>query len=74
MRKKSEEHLKNQDTDKNVILSFANHDFRDLRVDVKEAHRLLTKVSNDYDDVEFIYCEVVEAMRKAMHLEKKRKM
>ncbi len=57
--------------DKNVILSFANHDFRDLRVDVKEAHRLLTKVSNDYDDVEFIYCEVVEAMRKAMHLEKK---
>ena len=57
--------------DKNVILSFANHDFRDLRVDVEEAHRLLTKVSKDYDDVEFIYCEGVEAMRKAMRLEKK---
>ncbi len=58
---------------KNVILSFANHDFRDLRVDVKEAHRLLTKVSKDYEEVEFIYCEGVDAMRKAMRLEKKDK-
>lgn len=58
---------------KNVILSFANHDFRDLREDVLEAHHLLTKVSKDYEDVEFVYCEGVNAMRKAMKLEKKDK-
>ncbi len=58
---------------KPVILSFANHDFRDLRIDVAEAHRLLTKVSSDYDDVRFEYCEAVDAMRKAMKLEIKKK-
>ena len=60
-------------SDKKVILSFANHDFRDLRVDVEEAHRLLTKVSKEYDDVDFIYTNVVDGMRKAMKLEKKEK-
>tara|TARA_B110000858_G_C17806917_1_gene478573 strand:+ start:715 stop:2076 length:1362 start_codon:yes stop_codon:yes gene_type:complete len=59
--------------EKPVILSFANHDFRDLRVDVAEAHRLLTKVAGDYDDVEFIYCEAVEAIRKSMNIESKNK-
>ncbi len=60
-------------SDKKVILSFANHDFRDLRVDVEEAHRLLTKVSKEYDDVDFIYTNVVDGMRKAMKLEKREK-
>ena len=58
---------------KNVILSFANHDFRDLRVDVREAHRLLTKVSKEFDDVDFIYSNVVDAMRNAMNLQKREK-
>ena len=58
---------------KPVILSFANHDFRDLRVDIAEAHRLLSKVSKDYNDIEFIYCEAVEAVRNAMKLEEQNK-
>ena len=58
---------------KPVILSFANHDFRDLRVDVAEAHRLLTKVSKDYANIDFEYCEAVDAVRKAMNIEERKK-
>ena len=58
---------------KPVILSFANHDFRDLRLDVAEAHRLLTKVSKDYANIDFEYCEAVDAVRKAMNIEERKK-
>ena len=34
--------------DRNVILSFADHDFRDLREDVKEAYEMISTVQKKY--------------------------
>ena len=53
---------------KPVVLSFANHDFRDIREDVEEVQGLIAHVAADYVDVEFIYCEAAEAMREALCL------
>jgi len=53
---------------KPVIMSFANHDFRDIRPDVDEVRGMLERVSVEYPDVEFLYCEAVDAMRKALRL------
>ena len=58
---------------KGVIMSFANHDFRDIRKDISETYNLIQKVSKEYKDVEFEFCEAVDAMRKSMNLEKKPK-
>lgn len=53
---------------KPVVMSFADHDFRDIREDVRSVHEMLNKVSKDFIDVEFIYSEAVNAMRKAISL------
>ena len=42
----------------------ANHDFRDIRKDISETYNLIQKVSKEYKDVEFEFCEAVDAMRK----------
>ena len=55
--------------DRNVILSFADHDFRDLRKDVEEAYNLISTVSKKYPKVKFEFSEAAEAMRKALNLD-----
>ena len=55
---------------KNVILSFADHDFRDFRKDVEEAYNLLTTVQKKYPDIKFKYSEGAKAMREALNLKK----
>lgn len=54
---------------KSVIMSFADHDFRDLRKDVKEVYSHIVNVKKDFPDVEFENCEAVDAMRKSLRLE-----
>ena len=53
---------------KSVILSFADHDFRDLRKDVEEAYNLIKTVSNKYPKVQYEFAEATEAMRKSLNL------
>jgi hypothetical protein len=53
---------------KPVVLSFTDHDHRDIRPDVVAVRAMLTAVSADYDDVSLRFCEAVEAMRDALHL------
>ena len=53
---------------KSVILSFADHDFRDLRKDVEEAYYLIKTVSNKYPKVQYEFAEATEAMRKSLNL------
>ncbi len=55
---------------KKVTLSFADHDFRDLRIDVREVYDLINKVSKKYPDIKFEFAEAAEAMRKALKLPK----
>jgi len=53
---------------KPVVLSFASHDFRDLREDVIDAYEMLNSVSKNFPNVEFRFCEAIEAMRKSLQL------
>ena len=54
-----------------VILSFTNHDFRDMRPDIQSAYEMILKAKEQYPDVEFRYCEAREAMRLALDLPQK---
>lgn len=53
---------------KPVVLSFADHDFRDIRSDVEYVHDLLTTVSAEFEDTGFEYCEAVSGMRRALDI------
>jgi hypothetical protein len=61
--------FKETDEGKNAILSFANHDFRDLRKDVEEAYSYIAAVSKKYPNVKFEFSEGAGAMREALSLE-----
>lgn len=54
---------------KPVLLSFADHDHRDLRHDVRDVYEMLTSVSEEFEDVEFKYSEAVAALRQALDLD-----
>ena len=53
---------------KPVVMAFADHDFRDLRLDVDQVRAMLKKVSADFPGVEFRYLKAVTAMRQALSL------
>ncbi len=55
---------------KSVVMSFADHDFRDILKDVDQARILIKKVEKKYPDVDFEFSEVVTAMRKSLKLKK----
>ena len=54
---------------KSVIMSFADHDFRDLRQDVKEVYNHIATVKKSFPEIEFEHCEAVDAMRKSLKLQ-----
>ena len=56
---------------KNVVLSFADHDFRDLRKDVKEAYEMISTVQKN-PNIKFKYSEAGQAMRESLNLENKK--
>jgi hypothetical protein len=53
---------------KPVIMAFTNHDFRDLRADVQDVCRLLSRVAPDFPGVSFRFSEAGEAFRRALGL------
>jgi hypothetical protein len=53
---------------KPVVMSYADHDFRDICADVTLVRALLERVKMDFPEVEFRYCEAVSAMRQALSL------
>ena len=70
--KEIERAFKEVDEGKNVVLSFADHDFRDLRKDVKQAHEMITKVQKNFPNIKFKFSEASQAMREALQLEDKK--
>ncbi len=54
--------------EKDTILSFSNHDFRDMREEVLNTMKMLEEVSKEYPDVEYIYSNAIDAMRFAENL------
>ena len=55
---------------KPVILSFTNHDFRDISKDIAETYDMIKNISNDYENVNFEYADGITAFRKAFKFEK----
>jgi len=51
-----------------VVLAFTNHDFRDIRPDIREVRKMLASASRRFPDVQFRYCEGRQAMRAALGL------
>ena len=53
---------------KPVVLSFTNHDFRDIRPDVERVHSMIQSAARKFPNVPYINAEGREAMRKALSL------
>ena len=62
--------FKEVDEGKKVVLSFADHDFRDFRKDVKEAYNLITTVQKEYPNIKIKFSEAATAMREGLNLQK----
>lgn len=52
-----------------VVMAVADHDFRDIRVDVNTVRELLQVVSAEYPGVKTKYCRATDAMRDALMLD-----
>lgn len=51
---------------KPALISFTNHDFRDMKSRVNKVRNMIQSVSNDFPDVKFKYCNAIQGMRKAI--------
>lgn len=52
-----------------VVLSFANHDWRDMAPDVTRVMALLKNASASFPDIEFVYANALDAARGALDIE-----
>ncbi len=52
---------------KPTLMSFSNHDFRDMAFEVDYVRDLILSVSKDYPEVKFKYCEAVDAFRSVVY-------
>lgn len=53
---------------KPTVISFTNHDFRDMKVEILKMMDMIKIVSAEFPDVKFIYSNAVDAMRKVLDL------
>ena len=53
---------------KPVILSFTDHDFRDMRHDVREVQRMIVEASKRHPKTKYFYSEARSAFREALKL------
>ncbi len=49
-----------------TLISFANHDYRDMVKEIEKIKEMIRVVSEEYPDVKFRYCSAVEAIRDVM--------
>ena len=59
---------------KPVILSFNDHDFRDIRPDVDDARLMISAVASEFPNVNFKFSDAREAFRSALSLTKRDKL
>lgn len=58
---------------KPVILSFANHDFRDIKKDIFQVYDMLKKANIKFKKVKFCYANGINAMRRSLQIKKKKR-
>ncbi|MEA1876857.1 MAG: hypothetical protein U9N86_08320 [Bacteroidota bacterium] len=52
---------------KPTLMSFCNHDFRDLTMEINYVRDLITMVSKKYPGVKFRFCEALDAFRSVIY-------
>ena len=58
---------------KSAILSFTNHDYRDMQDDISNVYQMIKSVSKNIQRVKFKWSEAREAMRKSTNIKKNKK-
>tara|TARA_B100000965_G_C19600036_1_gene762048 strand:+ start:1880 stop:3223 length:1344 start_codon:yes stop_codon:yes gene_type:complete len=53
---------------KPVVLSFTNHDYRDISKDIENVHDMIIKANKKFPNIKFIYSEARNAIRQSMKL------
>ena len=51
-----------------TLISFANHDYRDMKKEINKIRNMIKTVSNEYPEVKFRYCNAVEGIRNVMNM------
>lgn len=51
-----------------TVIAVANHDYKDMRFDIERIQDMISKVSKEYPDVEFEYCDAISAARRVLNL------
>jgi len=54
--------------EKPTLISFTNHDFRDMELEINKVRNMIKKVKEEYPDVEFFYANAIDAVRKVLGL------
>lgn len=47
-----------------AILSFTNHDFRDMSIDIEDTYEKIFRIAKEFDDVKVLNSDAIEAMQK----------
>jgi len=47
-----------------AILSFTNHDFRDMSIDIQDTYEKIFRIAKEFDDINVLNCDAIEAMQK----------
>jgi len=53
-----------------TLISFTDHEFRDMKPEIAKMWGMLEQVSKEYPDVEFRYCNAIDAMRRFIGIDK----
>ncbi len=67
-----EKAFKRADSGKKTILSFCDHDFRDMEPEIEKIRKMISDVSKKYPDVKFYFSDAVKAFRQELGIEAKR--
>jgi hypothetical protein len=57
-----------------AILSFTNHDFRDIRKDIIDIYSRIFRIGEEFKDVKIFHCDAVEAMQRYLDYTGKNKL
>tara|TARA_B100001059_G_C17783703_1_gene555806 strand:+ start:288 stop:1628 length:1341 start_codon:yes stop_codon:yes gene_type:complete len=57
-------------TGNDVLLSFTNHDFRNMRPEIEKVMRYIRHASENFDDVSFSFEEAADGFRKCLGIER----
>jgi hypothetical protein len=51
-----------------ALLSFTNHDFRDMRDPIKRVYELIKDIESEFNNVRFKYVDAIEGMRNVLNI------